>query len=224
MGKRCILFYVKYPEHGRVKRRLAAYFGEELTTELYKNFVSDSLTTLSSCETPLKVCFYPPHREELCIAWLGTHYDCLPQRGRNLGERMKNSFFDAWCQGYQHVIITGSDIPDLPQAFIKEAFSMLWSNDVVIGPAYDGGYYLIGFRRETFLPEVFEQIPWGTEEVYSKTIDRLKTEELSIGTLPRWHDIDTPDDLKDLCTRNRHTPFHKSKTISFITDHMAGLD
>ena len=223
MEKRCILFYVKYPEHGRVKRRLAVHFGEELATELYKNFVSDSLTTLSKCETPLKVCYYPPHSEELFIAWIGTHYACLPQRGSDLGERMKNSFSDAWCQGYQQVIITGSDIPDLPQSFIQEAFSMLCTNDVVIGPAYDGGYYLIGFRRETFLPEVFDQIQWGTEAVYMETIDRLKMRGLSIGTLPRWNDIDTPDDLKDLCKRNRHTPFHKSKTISFITEHMAGL-
>lgn len=224
MGKRCILFYVKYPEQGRVKKRLAAHFGEELATELYKNFVLDSLTTLSRCKASLKVCLHPPHREEVFIAWLGSEYAVLPQKGSDLGERMKNSFFDAWKQGYEHVILIGSDIPDLPHSLIQDAFSMLCTNDVVIGPAFDGGYYLIGFRRETFFPEGFDDIPWGTETVYMETLNKLKMGGLSVGTLPWWNDIDTPDDLKDLCKRNRHTPFHKSKTISFITEHMAALD
>ena len=214
---------MKYPEPGRVKKRLAVHFGEELATGLYKNFVSDSLITLSSCEADLKICFDPSHSEEMFLAWLGIPYSCLPQRGSDLGERMKNSFFDAWDQGYQHAVITGSDLPDLPGTFIQDAFLMLCKDGAVIGPAFDGGYYLIGFRRDTFLSEAFDGIPWGTETVYSKTHNRLKLGGVSIGTLPRWNDIDTPDDLRDLCKRNRHTPFHRSKTISFITENMAGL-
>jgi hypothetical protein len=100
---------------------------------------------------------------------------------------------------------------------------MLCTNDVVLGPAYDGGYYLIGFRRETFLPEAFDGIPWGTEAVYMETLNKLEMGGLSVESLPRWNDIDTPDDLRDLCKRNRYTPFHRSKTISFITENMDGL-
>jgi rSAM/selenodomain-associated transferase 1 len=223
MEEKCILFYMKYPEPGHVKKRLACHFGEDLVTELYKNFVLDSLITLGGCDAHLKLCFYPPEKEKLFVTWMGNCYSYWPQRGHDLGERMKNSFFEAWQEGYKYTVITGSDIPDLPRSFIEDAFLKLKKNDVVIGPAIDGGYYLIGFRRDSFFPGVFDGITWGTETVYEKTLNKLAMRGLSVVPLREWFDIDTPDDLRGLCERNRNTPFHSSNTISFIAENMSGM-
>lgn len=223
MEEKCILLYLKYPERGHVKRRLASHFGEDLVTELYKNFVLDSLITLGGCDAHLKLCFYPPEKEQQFAKWIGNSYTYWPQRGHDLGERMKNSFFDAWHEGYLYAVITGSDIPDLPHSFVDDAFLKLQKNDVVIGPALDGGYYLIGFRRNTFFPGVFDGMSWGTETVCEKTLNKLESEGLLVATLPRWFDIDTPEDLRRLCERNLNKPFHRSKTISFIAENLSGM-
>jgi rSAM/selenodomain-associated transferase 1 len=154
---------------------------------------------------------------------MGNCYSYWPQRGHDLGERMKNSFIDAWHEGYTYTVTIGSDIPDLPRSFIEDAFIKLQTHDAVIGPAIDGGYYLIGFRRDTFFPGVFEGITWGTETVYEKTLNKLAMSGLSVGLLPEWYDVDTPDDLRSLCERNRGTPFQSSNTISFIAQNIPGM-
>jgi rSAM/selenodomain-associated transferase 1 len=223
MEENCILFYLKYPEPGQVKKRLASHFEEELVTELYKQFVLDSLFTLEGCGAHLKLCFYPPEKEELVVKWIGSCYTYWPQQGHDLGERMKNSFCKAWQEGYKYTVITGSDIPDLPRSFIDDAFVKLRLNDLVIGPAVDGGYYLIGFRHDSFFPGVFDGMSWGTGTVYEKTLNKIEMRGLSVAPLPEWFDIDTPDDLRDLCERNRNTPFYKSNTISFIRENMPGM-
>jgi rSAM/selenodomain-associated transferase 1 len=223
MEEKCILLYLKYPQPGQVKKRLASHFGEELIAELYKNFVIDTVVTLEGCNAHLKLCFYPPEKEKLFVRWMGNCYSYWPQRGHDLGERMKNSFCDAWQEGYKYTVITGSDIPDLPRSFIDDAFLRLQKNDAVIGPAMDGGYYLIGFRHDTFFPGVFDGITWGTETVYEKTLNKLTMRGLSVAPLPVWFDIDIPEDLGSLCERNRNTPFQSSNTISFIAENMAGM-
>ena len=223
MKEKCILFYLKYPERGHVKKRLASHFGEDLVTELYKNFVLDSLVTLGGCDGHLKLCFYPPEKEQQFVEWIGNSYTYWPQRGHDLGERMKNSFCDAWQEGYKYTVVTGSDIPDLPRSFIDGSFLKLEKNDVVIGPALDGGYYLIGFRHDSFFPGVFDGINWGTEAVCVETLNMLESEGLSVATLPRWSDIDTPEDLRYLCERNLNKPFYRSNTISFIAENMSGM-
>ena len=131
---------------------------------------------------------------------LGPEYRYLPQRGRDLGERMKNGFLDTFTRGFEKVVLIGSDIPDLPLSFVEEAFTSLSEMDAVIGPSFDGGYYLIGFTKGAFLPRVFEGIAWGTEKVFKSTIQILTDEKRKLYVLPRWRDIDTIEDLKDLST------------------------
>ena len=218
MEHNCILFFIKSPEPGQVKRRLAASLGETVATQLYSTFVLDSLATLDTCGVNLLLSFYPPEAKKSMVAWLGCHYAYLPQRGADLGQRMKNAFIDAFDRGFQQVIIVGSDIPDLPRNVIEDAFDSLQTRDAVLGPSFDGGYYLIGFKRDTFQPQAFEGIRWGTETVFQETIDRLRTKGLSLHTLPTWNDIDTVNDLKGLLQRNRQTAFSSSQTISYLLD------
>jgi hypothetical protein len=221
-GKDCILFFAKYPEKGKVKKRLAAHLGEDITVELYRYFVRDSLSTLETCGVKLLVCFYPPESRKRFSEWLGMNYSYVPQQGVDLGQRMKYCFVNAFDRGFQFVIAIGSDIPDLPGEFIKEALSSLKTHDVVIGPSFDGGYYLIGFRKNKFIPEAFDGIDWGTHTVFHDTLTVLQNARCKVHTLPKWSDIDTIADLKHLIDRNQNTEFRNSKTISYLSK-IAGL-
>jgi rSAM/selenodomain-associated transferase 1 len=219
LGDRCILFFVKYPERGAVKNRLAVDLTAVDIVELYRNFVLDIITMLEELRMPFQICYFPDDAEKRFIAWLGNHYRYMPQQGKNLGERMQNSFVQAFLKGFHQVIIMGSDSPDLPRTFIEEAFSSLKTMDSVIGPACDGGYYLLGFKKKTFLPRVFEKIPWSSSSVFQESLRVLQAAGHKTFLLPRWHDIDTLGDLKNLIRRGRQSPFSNSRTMSFLLRH-----
>ena len=110
----------------------------------------------------------------------------------------------------------GSDIPDLPESILSEAFRSLDDHDAVLGPARDGGYYLIGFRRDTFVPDVFRGIEWSTDRVFAETRRKLEQATRSVYLLPEWSDVDTPEDLRDLKERNEGTAFAKSRTMKYL--------
>jgi len=156
-----MLFFVKDPVKGGVKSRLAAELDDTIAFELYKNFILDMLATLTTCEAQCLICVYPQSALEKVREWLGAGYDYLPQEGKDLGERMKNSFIKAFSMEYERAILIGSDIPDLPSSIVSQAFRMFETNDAVVGPAHDGGYYLIGFRNDTLVTDVFDTIKWG---------------------------------------------------------------
>jgi rSAM/selenodomain-associated transferase 1 len=214
--KPCVLFFVKYPKRGQVKKRLALKLGEDVVVELYRNFVLDSLLTLEECGIQFLVCFYPPNSKEKFVNWLGRKYLYLPQKGSDLGRRMRNSFISAFNNNFNRVVTLGSDIPDLPSNFIKDAFLALETHEVVIGPSFDGGYYLIGFRKDTFLPEAFDGINWGTQSVFQETLTVLQGAGYKIHIHPKWSDIDTYADLNHLVERNQNTEFRYSRTFSCL--------
>ena len=163
------------------------------------------------------VCFYPPDLKDKFVEWLGIRCLYLPQRGSDLGQRMKNSFTSAFNSHFNPVILIGSDIPDLPGAFIKKALLALKTHEVVIGPSFDGGYYLIGFGNNAFLPGAFDEINWGTQTVFHDTLTVLQSAVYNIHLLPKWGDVDTYAHLKHLIERNQNTAFRYSKTISYLS-------
>jgi len=196
LDDRCLLFFIKNPKKGKVKTRLASAIGDEMAVKLYRRFLFEMLATLNRGTFLFYLCFYPGDSLNDLKDWLGDHYLYAPQRGENLGERMKNGFMEAFSMNFKRVVLIGSDIPDLPLEFIEEAFNSLGEKDAVIGPAVDGGYYLIGFRDKTFSPKVFERIPWSTEKVFEETMKVLKQEQRTVYTFPPLRDIDTVEDLK----------------------------
>jgi 2-phospho-L-lactate guanylyltransferase (CobY/MobA/RfbA family) len=119
-----------------------------------------------------------------------------------------------FSRGCCDALIVGSDSPDLPSRFYDEALAALRDHDVVVGPAYDGGYYLIGFRRETFLPDAFAGISWSTPEVFTRTLVILRNCGRRVHLLPPWWDVDTIEDLRALALRNGDTPFSGSATMT----------
>lgn len=175
--------------------------GDDMALNLYRGFLLTMLSTLQEGKFPFYLCFYPENSLNDLKEWLGGNYRYLSQRGKDLGERMRNGFAQAFAKGFKRVVLIGSDIPDLPLAFIEEAFTSLEEKDAVIGPAYDGGYYLIGFKNGTFVPQVLEGIPWGTESVFEDTMKILKQKKKKVHILQRWRDIDTIEDLRDFIAK-----------------------
>ena len=212
----CILFFVKYPEEGQVKNRLSVDLKEISAVELYRNFIIDSLCRLKGLGITFHICCFPETSIGKFEAWLGDRYVFMPQHGKDLGARMSNSFSQAFLKGFRRVVVIGSDSPDLPGSFLKEAFTYLTTNDSVLGPTVDGGYYLIGFRNDTFCSETFENIAWSTNTVFQETRNILRNAGHKTHILPLWNDIDTLDDLKGLVRRSKKTAFSSSKTMCYL--------
>lgn len=211
-----ILLFVKYPEKGKVKLRLSADLNEGVVQELYRCFVQDTISMVKKIDTHLIICFFPPEAQKKFQKWLESTLTFLPQNGKDLGERMKNCFTDAFAKGFQRVVLIGSDSPDLPKEYIEQALAILQTKDVVLGPAVDGGYYLIGFRKTTFIPSAFEDILWGSNTVFQETLIKTQQTHRTVGLLPIWSDVDTIIDLKNLVKRAQNTSFKSSQTMTYI--------
>jgi hypothetical protein len=212
-----MLVFIRAPEEGSVKTRLAAAVGAAAACRLYRAFVLDLLETLAAIPREatgdLLLCHDPPDAGERLAAWLGRGYAYAPQRGEDLGARMKNAFHAGFSGGYDRVLLLGSDVPDLPAAIVHEAFAVLERDDAVLGPCPDGGYYLIGFRSGRFLPEAFDGMAWGTGTVLERTRACLSAHRRRVGLLAPWRDIDTIEDLNALRERHPDDAFRHSRTL-----------
>jgi hypothetical protein len=204
LDDRCLLFFIKNPQKGQVKTRLASAIGDEMAVRLYKRFVLEILSTLNKGTFLFYLCVYPVDALEGLKTWLGEDYLYMLQQGENLGERMKNAFTEALAMKFKRIVLIGSDIPSLPLEFIEEAFISLEKKDVVIGPSLDGGYYLIGFRDKKFSHRAFKGIPWSTERVFEETMKVFEHEGLTVHVLKTLRDIDTIQDLRN----HRRRPIH----------------
>lgn len=214
--KTLILLFIKAPVRGQVKSRLAAMIGEEAAFELYQCFVLDIIDTVKKAGHPFRICFYPPDAGQAVTSWLGGHWRFMPQEGRDLGQRMENAFARCFSEGFERAVLIGSDLPDLTPSLLQEAMSSLAKHDVVIGPASDGGYYLIGFHKRSLLPRLFHGIPWGTETVFRETMTILQDSSLAVHRAPQWNDVDTAEDLKALYERNKNGAFDNSRTMTYL--------
>ena len=220
MGKQrsCILVFMKSPEKGCVKTRLAASIGEMAALQLYKCFVEDTLSMISQSGYEFNICYYPKHAERGMAEWLGYNHIFWPQEGKDLGERMANAFIRAFAKGCDKALLMGTDIPDLPVSVIDKAFDRLKNKDAVIGPALDGGYYLIGFNSDSFISKPFENIKWSTKTVFENTVKILETEKAGVHILPQWRDIDRYDDLMALMNSAFQNGFDTSRTYKYLSD------
>jgi len=215
LDDRCLLFFVRNPERGAVKTRLAGALGEQGTRDLYRNFVLDMLSQLQGGIYRLIICYHPEDALEDVKRIVGEGYHFQPQRGDDLGMKMEQCLANAFSSGFKRAIVIGSDVPDLPAEITEESFAALEVYDSVIGPALDGGYYLVGFQRASFLPEAFRGIEWGTDIVLRQTLDIFRDNKRTVHLLPPLRDIDTPEDLKAFFQKNRGTP-NCPHTMTFL--------
>jgi rSAM/selenodomain-associated transferase 1 len=211
-----ILLFARYPEIGRVKTRLETHLDQDKILSLYRCFVEDILSTLHRMEYPVSVCYWPPERVVDIQAWLGSSLVYCPQKGEDIGERMQNAFTDAFANDVDQAILLGSDFPDLDPVILDQAFDALSRNDVTLGPAVDGGYYLIGFNRHTFSKEVFTGISWGTRQVFEETMKKTERAGLKVHLLPKWQDIDTFEDLRLFYKRAGQKGLEDLRTMQYL--------
>ncbi len=190
-----ILIFARYPKAGAVKTRLARDIGDVKAAIIYRSLVRDIVKNVKASGFPFTVCYDPPESCGCFRQWLGEELSYAPQNGTDLGERMKNAFAEAFSHGAENVFIIGSDIPDLTAESLSEAVNSLERHDAVLGPAADGGYYLIGFRKNTFSTRVFSGIEWSTNRVFAATMRLLSEEGLRVHLLPELRDVDTIEDL-----------------------------
>jgi uncharacterized protein len=212
----CIVIFVRSPEKGAVKKRLAAVLDQDTVLHLYRQFVFDILRTVGPVPFGMRICFYPADAKSKVADWLGDEYIYMAQEGKDLGERLENAFLTTFAAGFHRVVIIGSDIPDLPAEIVEEAIGSLASNDAVIGPATDGGYYLIGFRAGRLLREAFAGVDWGTSTVFERTMDALSKHGFSVHLLPRWPDIDTYEDLAAFVRKHELTAEGRLLTLDYL--------
>lgn len=212
----CIIFFIKYPEKGKIKTRLAKDINEDFVLNLYRCFVIDILSVLNKLKFDFKIYFDPPGSLIKIKKWLGENYTFVQQRGSDLGERMKNAFESVFEEDYNKAIIIGSDMPCFSCDFFSDIFDELGDNHTVIGPSPDGGYYLLGFKKDTFLKEVFYDIHWSTENVLSSTMKIFNKYKYKVNILEVMNDIDTFDDLRDFFYKNKNSDFKNSNTMKYI--------
>jgi hypothetical protein len=200
--KSVVIVFLRAPEKGRVKTRLAREVGEKKALALYKAFVQTTLLAVERSGLDHRICFFPIDKQALVEDWLGPDHAYMPQRGNNLGQRMGNALAAVFNQGVPKAILVGTDIPDINAHHLLEAMGLLDQKQVVIGPSLDGGYWLIGFQQEGFCPDLFYQVDWGTQTVFSTTLEKCKAAKLSLGLLPALQDIDTLEDLQTFPKNN----------------------
>jgi hypothetical protein len=190
MKTNALIIFIRNPELGKVKTRLAATIGNEKALEVYQDLLSHTMkvTQTVNCD---KFVFYDNTINPNDI-WLSKIFEKRIQYGIDLGEKMQNAFQELFNLGYKNCIIVGSDLFDLEAKHINEAFHKLETKDAVIGPAEDGGYYLLGLKK--IIPAIFSNKNWGTETVLKDTLNDLLL--FSVDFLAILNDIDTFEDLE----------------------------
>ncbi len=191
MAKTLLLLMTKNPEWGRVKTRLAAQIGTTNALWVYEQLLAKTVSVLGKVPHDVAV-FYDPEVPKQTLAFPTAKYH-LPQQGKDLGCRMQRAFQWGFDRGYEAICVLGTDLWELTPALISSAFVALEKKEVVIGPAADGGYYLLGLKQPK--PELFENIPWSTEKVLKETQALLQPKKVTL--LPKKNDIDTLEDLKE---------------------------
>ncbi len=191
-SKDLLLIFTRNPELGKCKTRLAATIGDRAALDVYKFLLRHTAEITRNLEVN-KVVFYSNSigKDDL---WDPGIYSKKIQEGTTLGERMKNAYQWAIREGFEKIIVIGSDIYDLNQEDLEMAFKALERHHYVIGPAKDGGYYLLGMTK--FNEAVFSNKDWGTETVFQDTLKDLQEE--SVYLLPVRNDVDIYEDIRDI--------------------------
>ena len=184
--------FAKHWTPGRVKTRLAAPLGETAAAEVQRLFVHTLRLRFGTLADERVLVFDPPQCEAEFRPVAAPQWQVQPQAEGDLGQRME-AFFAAGLARAERVVLIGSDSPDLPTDYVAEAFEALQQTDVVLGPACDGGYYLVGVARS--VPPIFAGLTWSTATVWSQTTERLRRAGRRWHALPEWYDVDTADDL-----------------------------
>lgn len=187
-----LLIFIKNPEPGKVKTRLAATVGPQKAYQIYLKLLSITIDAASEADADRQVWYSSYIDSEDFIS--ESTFVKKAQSGEDLGARMLYAFESGFNEGYKNIVIIGSDCPDVNPGVLEKAFSELREHDLVIGPSADGGYYLLGMKN--LYKTLFGEIDWSTERVLEQTLEKANSLSLSVTCLPELNDIDTVEDLE----------------------------
>ncbi len=189
--------FVKQPIAGKVKTRLGAEIGNDRSAALYAAFQLDLMDRFAMLDAQRVIAYAPATTvaNKFFDSLASTEDVLWEQPNTTLGERMKQ-FFSEFVPNQGPVVVIGSDSPTIPQGLIQQAFDMLASVDVLLGPAVDGGYYLVG--QSSPVPKMFDDIDWSGPDVLHQTVHKIKQANKTLGLLTPWYDIDSLEDLRFL--------------------------
>ncbi len=192
MNKNLLIIFTRNPELGKVKTRLADTIGDDSALEIYKFLLKHTVSITEKLNVTKQVHYSVKVREN--DIWNNTVYNKIQQFGEGLGERMKYAFQLGFNDGFENIILIGSDMYDLSQHDLEKAFKALNNHNFVLGPAEDGGYYLLGMKK--MKSQLFQNKEWGSNIVLEETLNDLKNESLHL--LPTLNDIDFFKDVKGI--------------------------
>ncbi len=202
-----LIIFAKEPVPGQVKTRLCPPLSLQAAAHLYNCFLEDILEEMGRLpDLSLALGYSPPASRSWFRARLPESVELFPQEGADLGERMARALARGLEAGFELAMLRGSDTPDLPGRVVLEARDVLASRraDVALGPAADGGYYLVGLRKPR--PDLFRGLAWSGPLVLEETLDRARRLSLSVHLLPEWHDIDDFGGLRGFLDRPHPAP------------------
>ena len=192
-----LIIFTRYPEPGKAKTRLIPALGAEGAAAIHQQMADHTLRQVQALQFQHPVCVevrFAGGNRDLMQRWLGTDLMYTVQGEGDLGDRMARSFQSAFNSGVDRALIIGTDCPDLNASLLEQAFCELEHHDLVLGPASDGGYYLIGMRY--LIPQLFIDIAWSTATVLERTLAIAEQLNLAVALLPVLSDVDYPADLE----------------------------
>jgi hypothetical protein len=193
-----LLIFLKAPRAGLVKTRLARDLGADAACQAYRELVETLLGRVGSLRE-VTLCFTPDDALADIQPWLKPEWRAVPQGEGDLGVRLQAAFQRAFAAGAQRVVVIGSDCPEVTERDVRQVWSALENHDVVVGPALDGGYWLIGLRAAQ--PQLFAGIEWGSENVLGQTLARVREAGLSVQLLRILTDVDTEKEWRKFVQR-----------------------
>lgn len=191
---RKLMIFIRAPQAGQVKTRLAEAMGSAGALQAYETMLAILFNTLGEMAN-VELRFTPDGARKACERWLRPEWRLEPQGAGNLGEKLRRAFQESFDAGCERVVVIGSDCATLEARDIQAAWEALSTHDVVIGPARDGGYWLLGLRRTA--PTLFDNIPWSTEIVFRQTLRRAREAGLTVHCLRELSDVDTLADWRE---------------------------
>ena len=196
--RRALIVMAKRPEPGATKKRLAPPLTPDSAAQLYECFLLDTLDFARSLPDVKPFVAVLPVQPDAYFRDIAPDVEQVQQLGKNLGERLDHVLTHCLAAGFDHVAAIGSDVPTLPAWHVTEAFDLLTNEavDMVLGPSEDGGYHLIAWKRP--YPQLVRPVQMSTSRVLNETLDLAKSEGVRVALLPKWYDIDEPEDLERL--------------------------
>lgn len=214
-NKKAVIVFAKYPQKGKVKTRLASTLGERFAADFYKVCAEHTFKEILKVNKndTRHFLFYSDENDKNKIRkWTHFKFLLFNQQGEDLGEKMLNAFHSVFKNDVSKSIIIGTDLPDISSYIINDAFELLNESDVVLGPATDGGYYLLGMKK--IIKELFIELPWSTEKLFRQTLKVINDLNLQVSILPELSDIDTESDLNNWI--NKETNLKTGELKSFV--------